>query len=272
MERIIDNGKLMRMNFVESKVARIADAAKPAIALVGGSVRDIDVLEAVVLEQGFRLFDQDGGADTATIAPDLVVMDVAPHEAAGQIEERLRACRSRWQVPILCLLPLTEHLQPQAIARLSADDYLLKPVRQLELGSRIRVALQRWAETGSAPAIERRNRSRRKDDRRAAETPSGAGVCMIDEPSKTVVLEGRELDLTPKEYELMRLLAANPGRTFSAQEIIAGLWQDQQRASASDVHQCVHMLRRKIESDPAQPCWIITVRGFGYKLVMPGAA
>ena len=89
MERIIDNGRFMRMKVVESKAARFVDAAAPAIALVGGSVRDIDMLESVILDQGFRLFDQDA-AGAATITPDVVVMDVGPDELAGQIEERLR--------------------------------------------------------------------------------------------------------------------------------------------------------------------------------------
>ncbi|MCS6937294.1 MAG: winged helix-turn-helix domain-containing protein [Candidatus Bipolaricaulota bacterium] len=88
----------------------------------------------------------------------------------------------------------------------------------------------------------------------------------IDDLSKRVFVNGSEIKLSPKEYELLRLLASEPGRVFSNEEILRAVWAGRQWATAQDVKQYIYFLRKKIEADPEQPRYIITVRGFGYKL------
>jgi len=107
----------------------------------------------------------------------------------------------------------------------------------------------------------------------AALTPSTAnssilqmGDLVIDDASKQVTMRGQKVELSPKEYELLRLLAREPGRVFSHEEILSQVWTDSHLATAQDVKQYVYFLRQKLEVNPSEPQFILTVRGFGYKL------
>ena len=124
--------------------------------------------------------------------------------------------------------------------------------------------------------VEKRRLTRRKSDLllvRAGQEERRSGrrkvPFTIDDRRKVVIIGERELRLTPTEYELLSLLALEQGRVYSNEEIIAHIWVSAGRASLSDFQQYVHLLRKKIESDPRHPKWIITVSGFGYKLEIP---
>ncbi len=95
------------------------------------------------------------------------------------------------------------------------------------------------------------------------------GQLFIDDHAKEVRLNGSTLPLTPREYSLIRLLASEPGRVFSSQEIIERAWGTERFISSEDVKKYIYLLRQKIERDPQNPQVILTVRGFGYKLVPP---
>lgn len=93
-----------------------------------------------------------------------------------------------------------------------------------------------------------------------------AGNLVLDDMSKQAQIDGQLLTLTPKEYDILKLLASQPGRVFSNEEILKNVWRDGSFASSQDVKQYVYFLRRKIEKDPQNPQRLVTVRGFGYKL------
>lgn len=88
----------------------------------------------------------------------------------------------------------------------------------------------------------------------------------IDQRSKTVLFNGKSLNLTRKEFDLFELLAQDVDRVFMSHEIINHLWPENNRATKSDLYQYMHLLRKKIENDPNNPQWILTMKGFGYKL------
>jgi len=92
------------------------------------------------------------------------------------------------------------------------------------------------------------------------------GELTIDEASKRVEIRGRGVELSPKEFDLLSLLASEPGRVFSNREILDRVWADSRLATAQDVKQYIYFLRQKLEEDPKDPKLIVTVRGFGYKL------
>jgi len=95
---------------------------------------------------------------------------------------------------------------------------------------------------------------------------SGFKDFQIDHRNKCVFLKGHKVDLTPKEFELVELLSTDVDRIFMADEIIKHLWPENNRATKSDLYQYMHLLRKKIEIDVNNPQWIMTVKGFGYKL------
>jgi DNA-binding response OmpR family regulator len=93
-----------------------------------------------------------------------------------------------------------------------------------------------------------------------------------DQRSKCVLLNGKPLNLTRKEFDLFELLAKDVDRIFMSDEIIKHVWPDNNRVTRADLYQYMHLLRKKIETDPNNPQWILTVKGFGYKLDVTGAA
>lgn len=95
---------------------------------------------------------------------------------------------------------------------------------------------------------------------------------LIDQRSKRVLLNGKSLSLTRKEFELFALLAKEVDRVFMSDEIINHVWPENNRVTKSDLYQYMHLLRKKIETDPNNPHWIVTVKGFGYKLNVPTSA
>ena len=95
------------------------------------------------------------------------------------------------------------------------------------------------------------------------------GQLVLDDHAKEVRLNGATLPLTPREYALIKLLASEPGRVFSAQEIIERAWATEKFVSTEDVKKYIYLLRQKLESDPQNPKVLVTVRGFGYKFVPP---
>lgn len=128
-------------------------------------------------------------------------------------------------------------------------------------------------EPSGSPLVERRKGDRRrlKTDAgswRSIELTSGPGL-WINLLSKEVVIDGDKVPLTPKEFDLLCLLASQPGRVFSDDEILDSLWGDSDSATTAHVAQYVHRLRKKLGDDPLNPYCLINVKRFGYKLHSP---
>jgi DNA-binding response OmpR family regulator len=130
---------------------------------------------------------------------------------------------------------------------LGADDYLVKPYGLRELIARIRAVTRRAASFAGS------------------EGPLRAGELEVDERSRRATLEGRELDLTPKEFELLAALARDPGAAVSRQRLLAEVWETSWYGSSKTIDVHVAALRRKL----GDPGWIETVRGVGFRLHVP---
>lgn len=136
----------------------------------------------------------------------------------------------------------------------------------------------RPAQSLSPDLIERRKGERRRpkgaEDSglwRTIALATGPGL-WINFFSKEVVVSGRKVALTPKEFELLGLLAAQPGRVYSDEEILQSLWADSDSATTAHIAQYVHRLRKKLGDDPTAPQCLINVKRFGYKLNCDPAA
>ena len=179
---------------------------------------------------------------------DLVVLDVMLPKLDGlEVCKRLRAQSS---VPIIMLTARDDEFDKVLGLELGADDYITKPFSIREFRSRVRALLRRVA----APRPVAQEAS-------VIET----GDVRIDLARRTVSVDGNEVQLTYVEFELLRLLASNPGVVFSRQRLLEALWggSDYREPRTIDVH--VRHLREKLEHDPADPQWILTVRGAGYR-------
>ena len=179
---------------------------------------------------------------------DLVVLDVMLPKLDGlEVCKRLRA---RSTVPIVMLTARDDELDKVLGLELGADDYITKPFSIREFRSRVRAQLRR----ASTPPREARDE----------ETIEIDGL-RIDPARRVVEMNGMRVQLTYVEFELLRTLAARPGRVFSRQALLEALWggSEYREPRTIDVH--VRHLREKLESDPKEPQIILTVRGVGYR-------
>ena len=180
--------------------------------------------------------------------PDLVVLDLMLPKLDGiEVCKRLRATSN---VPIIMLTARDDELDKVLGLELGADDYMTKPFSLREFRSRVKALLRRAA----AP---------RADDR-DAETIRINGL-KIDLARRGVEIDGAPVHLTYVEFELLRALASDPGRVFSRQALLEGLWGSAawREPRTIDVH--VRHLREKLERDPSEPEYVFTVRGVGYR-------
>ncbi|MCL5046902.1 MAG: response regulator transcription factor [Actinobacteria bacterium] len=209
------------------------------------------------------------------VAPDLVILDLMLPGVDGL--EVCREIRRKSWVPIIMVTARREEVDRVVGLELGADDYLTKPFSPRELIARVRAQLRRASVAGAAEragAAGRRSSdgnprdpdeaplTRERED--AAEIIS-SGELVIDLGKHRVSAGGREVELTPTEFELLRILASNPGQAFTREILLDKVWGmdfygDQRTV---DVH--VRHLREKIEEDPARPRYIETVRGVGYR-------
>jgi DNA-binding response OmpR family regulator len=207
------------------------------------------LLKAFLSSRGYEVLtaaDGPGALESfAKDRPDLVLLDVMLPGMDGW--EVLRRIRESGSTPVLMLTARDSKIDTIQGFTLGADDYITKPFDLMEVALRIEAVLRR---AGAAPK----------------EGPIEVGPLVIDDKSKTVRVRGEMVSLSPKEYELLLLLASQRGRVFSDREIIDHLWPGSSFARPGDVQKYIYLLRKRIERDPQNPELILTVRGFGYKL------
>jgi DNA-binding response OmpR family regulator len=178
--------------------------------------------------------------------PDFVLLDIGLPRLDGW--GVLEAIRATDKVPLVLLTALDDTENVVKGLAMGADDYLAKPFDVRELDARVQAVMRRLNVGASGGRIE-------------------VGRIRIDDRSKTVTVGDVRLALSPKEYSLLKLLASEPGRVFSSDEIIAQLWPDSHRAAASDVKQYVHLLRGKLDKTHQLRDPIENIKGFGYRLI-----
>ena len=174
---------------------------------------------------------------------DVVVLDVMLPDVDGF--EVCRRLRRGSDVPVIMLTARGDDFDIVGGLEAGADDYVVKPVEPRVLDARIRAVLRRQARAGSP-----------------AET---YGELVIDRGSLTVLLRGREISLTPTELRLLLILSGSPRQVFSREQLLALVWEHNYLGDSRLVDACVQRLRAKIEADTAEPRYVQTVRGFGYR-------
>ena len=202
---------------------------------------------------GFRVVSARDGEEALTRfaeeAVDLVVLDIMLPKLDGlEVCKRLRAESS---VPIIMLTARDDEFDTVLGLELGADDYITKPFSIREFRSRVRALLRRAGASGrDAPEAE----------------PLEAACCTSISTVVRHGSNGRSLELTYVEFELLRTLVAQPGKVFSRRALLQAIWGDSayREPRTIDVH--VRHLREKVEEDPSEPELILTVRGAGYRL------
>lgn len=211
-------------------------------------------LEYGLTRQGFEVIWADTGQRALDLArsrdPHLILLDIRLPDISGfDVCRQLRAEGKRQ--PILMLTAYDEELDKVLGLELGADDYVVKPYSLRELISRIRALLRRaYGELASVSVGDRIR----------------FGEVVLDLERLRVMRRGRPVELTPTEFRLLRYLVTHPDRPFSREMLIEAVWgYDSDIGSNRTVDVHIRHLREKLEDDPANPRWIVTVRGVGYR-------
>jgi len=228
-------------------------STEPLVLAVDDEPGILRLIKLELSTQGFRVVTAANGPDGLKTAeeqrPDIALLDIVMPEMSGL--EVMRKLRERSSIPVILLTAKGSESDKVKGLELGADDYLAKPFSPRTLLARVRALLRRAGV--DAPA------------------ELAAGDLSLDLEQHQVRVRGAEpTRLTPLEARLLQLLLANARRTLPADRLLAHVWGHRNDGDRQLLKQLVHRLRRKIESDPAAPRYLLTESGVGYRLE-PGA-
>ena len=217
----------------------------------------VEVVELYLRREGFAVLTAaDGNAALAAIEhqrPDLIVLDLMlPGMSGLELTARLRGIGGP---PIIVLTARSEETDRIVGLELGADDYVTKPFSPRELVARVRAVLRRSAQVA------------------AAATPPpptniiALGELRLDTAARSLTLAGNSIALTAREFDLLAFLIQHPGQVFTREQLLDHVWGYTFASELSTVTVHVRRLREKIERDPANPVYLQTVWGVGYKFV-----
>jgi two-component system, OmpR family, KDP operon response regulator KdpE len=207
-------------------------------------------LRTSLAAQDYAVIEAANGAEAlramASEEPDLVILDLGLPDMNGS--EVIRAIRGTSPVPIIVLSVRNDERGKVEALDLGADDYVTKPFGMEELVARIRTALRhRLQEKGEPPVFV-------------------AGDLSVDLVRRIVKRGGTEVKLSPKEYDLLRLLVENAGKVLTHRYLLAQIWGPAHTEDAQYLRVFIRNLRHKLEADPARPALLLTEPGVGYRL------
>lgn len=224
-------------------------ADKPTILVVDDTPDDLALMSGL-LKDDYKVRVAKSGEKALRIAtgdprPDLILLDIMMPEMDGYAF--IRNYRKQGTAPIIVLTAKLEETDKVLGLELGADDYVTKPFGMRELVARIRAVLRRTAGSVVARQVTR------------------IGAVQIDHDARQVMVGGKEVALTPSEFDLLATLMASPGYAFSRIELLERLQGVVIEGAEKTINVHVHNLRNKIEDDPANPRYIETIFGIGYR-------
>ena len=233
---------------------RPPDTRPPVVLVVDDDAAIRTVVRWQLDDEGFRAVEADDGPSAVRRirddSPALVVLDLSLPGLSGlDLLRKVRSGRTgRSDTPIIVLSGRSGEADRISALDLGADDYLVKPFSPGELAARVRSVLRRTSPELSEEAIV-------------------VGPVQIEPAARRVVLAGAEVDLTPKEFDLIAFLATHPRQVFTRSHLLDRVWNSSSEwLGEATVTEHVHRLRLKLEQDPSRPRLLLTVRGVGYQL------
>ncbi|MGD2103735.1 MAG: response regulator transcription factor [Anaerolineae bacterium] len=222
------------------------------ILVVDDEPQIVRLVRSYLERDGYRVVIAYNGEEALYMArhekPDLVVLDVLMPKMDGL--EFTRRVRREQDVPIIMLTARAEETDRIVGLEMGADDYVTKPFSPREVVARVRAVLRR-----SKPS-----------DQREGSPVLRVGPIMLDRSTHAVTIDNELADLTPTEFDILGVLMSQPGRVYSRAEILEAVQGVAFEAYERTVDAHIKNLRQKIEPDPANPSYILTVRGAGYRL------
>ena len=213
----------------------------------------VSALKIYLESEGYEVYCAYNGADALSIleqdSMDLVLLDLMMPEMNGI--EALSRLRQTQNVPVIILSAKSEDTDKVLGLNIGADDYVTKPFNPVELLARVRSQLRRYRMLGAAASQSESLR---------------IGGIELDDKRKQVTLDGEPVNLTKKEYEILKLLMEHPSEVLSPLEIYRAIWNENPYGNENTVAVHIRHIREKIEYNPAEPRHLLLVWGQGYKM------
>ncbi len=210
----------------------------------------VETIEAKLRKEGFTVFTSESAEDVMRLVrrvkPDLIVLDIMLPQRSGL--ELCRAIRRESTIPIIFLSAKAAESDRVRGLEIGGDDYIVKPFNLNELVARVRAVLRRSSGTAIPEVVER-------------------GNLKIDPRRHEAWIDGKIVELSPREFALLHFLMRNAGQVFSREILLDRVWGKDAYVSSRTVDVHVRWLRTRVEVDPNEPQRILTVRGIGYKFV-----
>ena len=214
----------------------------------------VNVLKIYLAPEGYRLFEAHTGAEAMEMMKEqeihLVLLDIMMPQMDGITATA--KIREFSNVPIILLTAKSETEDKVLGLNVGADDYVTKPFVPVEVLARVRSHLRRYDRLGAKP-VEKSG------------TITIGGI-VLDDNAKTVTVDGEDANLTPIEYDILKLLMEHPGKVFSTRVIYETVWKENPIGSENAVAVHIRHLREKLEINPSEPRYLKVVWGRGYKM------
>jgi two-component system alkaline phosphatase synthesis response regulator PhoP len=248
------NGEKGRSHSMDATGAAAAPAPKTSLLIIEDDDNISTAIEEYFSRAGYAVRTApDGLAGIEAVVrnrPDVVILDLMLPKMDGlAVCKELR--QKNPQMPILMLTAKDDVVDKVLGLEMGADDYITKPFSLREVEARIKSVLRRAAAMASDDV---------KD-----ETPIVRGNLRVDPVRREVTIAERQVELTPKEFDLLRLFAANPGRVFPRKYLLEKIWDYSYEGYDRTIDSHINRLRAKIEVNPDNPQLVLTVWGIGYK-------
>ena len=211
----------------------------------------VNALKIYLNDPDYSLFEAYNGKEALEILKqneiDLILLDIMMPVKDGI--QTLAEIRREYNMPVIFLTAKGEDQDKILGLNVGADDYIVKPFNPLEVTARVHSQLRRYLKLGSGTVREENY---------------VIGGIELNDRNKEVKVDGEAVSLTPKEYEILKFLMANPGKVFSPKEIYKAIWKEDPYGADNTVAVHIRHLREKIEIDPAEPRYVKVVFGRGY--------
>ena len=213
----------------------------------------VNALKIYLQNPDYRLFEACNGIEAVeTVQREdihLILLDIMMPQMDGITA--MAKIRESYNMPIILLTAKSEDQDKILGLNIGADDYITKPFNPLEVAARVGSQLRRYTKLGSGTV---------------SSSTLSVGSIELDNNSKTVAVDGKGVNLTPKEFDILKLLMEQPGKVFSPKEIYRKVWDEDSFAGDNTVAVHIRHLREKIEITPNEPRYIKVIFGQGYKI------
>ena len=181
----------------------------------------------------------------------LVILDIMMPKKDGI--ETLKEIRAEYKIPVIMLSAKSEDTDKIVGLDLGADDYITKPFNPMELLARVNSCIRRYTQFGAIEINESHKIYK-------------SGELLVDDTLKKVIVEDKEVKLTPTEYNILHFLIKNKGKVFSINQIYESVWKDEAYATENIIAVHIRHIREKIEINPKEPRYLKVIWGIGYKI------